>query len=145
MGVPTSEVGYTLAMPGMVDHEVHKGHLRHTATCWPQKDTTRLCVCLFLPARACVLVCVCSRVCSCARVCVFVCSCVCSYACACVRVRVCTCVRLRVCVIWGFHRTVNLIFAILGCACRLVVSSQVAVKCIQTQLVIFILLRGVST
>ena len=27
MGVPTSEVGYTPAMPRRVDHEVHKGHV----------------------------------------------------------------------------------------------------------------------
>ena len=27
MGVPTSEVGYTLAMPRREDHEVHKGHV----------------------------------------------------------------------------------------------------------------------
>ena len=27
MGVPTSEVGYTPAMPGREDHEVHKGHV----------------------------------------------------------------------------------------------------------------------
>jgi len=27
MGVPTSEVGYTPAMPRREDHEVHKGHV----------------------------------------------------------------------------------------------------------------------
>jgi len=27
MGVPTPEVGYTLAMPRREDHEVHKGHV----------------------------------------------------------------------------------------------------------------------
>ena len=27
MGVPTSEVGYTPAMPRRVDHKVHKGHV----------------------------------------------------------------------------------------------------------------------
>jgi len=27
MGVPTSEVGYTLAMPRREDDEVHKGHV----------------------------------------------------------------------------------------------------------------------
>ena len=27
MGVPTSEVGYTSAMPRTEDHEVHKGHV----------------------------------------------------------------------------------------------------------------------
>ena len=27
MGVPTSEVGYTSAMPRREDHEVHKGHV----------------------------------------------------------------------------------------------------------------------
>ena len=27
MGVPTSEVGYTLTMPRREDHEVHKGHV----------------------------------------------------------------------------------------------------------------------
>ena len=27
MGVPTSEVGYTPAMPRKEDHEVHKGHV----------------------------------------------------------------------------------------------------------------------
>ena len=27
MGVPTSEVGYTAAMPTRVDYEVHKGHV----------------------------------------------------------------------------------------------------------------------
>jgi PII-like signaling protein len=27
MGVPTSEVGYTLATTGRGDHEVHKGHV----------------------------------------------------------------------------------------------------------------------
>jgi len=27
MGVPTSEVGYTAAMPRREDHEVHKGHV----------------------------------------------------------------------------------------------------------------------
>jgi len=27
MGVPTSEVGYTRAMPRREDHEVHKGHV----------------------------------------------------------------------------------------------------------------------
>ena len=27
MGVPTSEVGYTLAMPRREDHEVHEGHV----------------------------------------------------------------------------------------------------------------------
>ena len=27
MGVPNSEVGYTFAMPGREDHEVHKGHV----------------------------------------------------------------------------------------------------------------------
>jgi len=27
MGVPTSEVGYTPAMPTREDHEVHKGHV----------------------------------------------------------------------------------------------------------------------
>jgi hypothetical protein len=27
MGVPTSEAGYTLAMPRREDHEVHKGHV----------------------------------------------------------------------------------------------------------------------
>ena len=27
MGVPTSEVGYTPAMPTTEDHEVHKGHV----------------------------------------------------------------------------------------------------------------------
>ena len=27
MGVPTSEVGYTHAMPRREDHEVHKGHV----------------------------------------------------------------------------------------------------------------------
>jgi hypothetical protein len=27
MGVPTSEVGYTLATAGRGDHEVHKGHV----------------------------------------------------------------------------------------------------------------------
>jgi hypothetical protein len=27
MGVPTSEVGYTLARAGRGDHEVHKGHV----------------------------------------------------------------------------------------------------------------------
>ena len=27
MGVPTSEVGYTSAMPKREDHEVHKGHV----------------------------------------------------------------------------------------------------------------------
>jgi hypothetical protein len=27
MGVPTSEVGYTLAMPRREDYEVHKGHV----------------------------------------------------------------------------------------------------------------------
>jgi len=29
MGVPTSEVGYTSAMPRREDHEVHKGHVGH--------------------------------------------------------------------------------------------------------------------
>jgi len=29
MGVPTSEVGYTPAMPRRVDHEVHKGMWWH--------------------------------------------------------------------------------------------------------------------
>jgi len=29
MGVPTSEVGYTSAMPRREDHEVRKGHVRH--------------------------------------------------------------------------------------------------------------------
>jgi predicted ATP-dependent Lon-type protease len=28
MGVPTSEVSYTLATTGMGDHEVHKGHVK---------------------------------------------------------------------------------------------------------------------
>ena len=27
MGVPTSEVGYTPAMPRREDHEIHKGHV----------------------------------------------------------------------------------------------------------------------
>jgi hypothetical protein len=27
MGVPTSKVGYTSAITGRVDHEVHKGHV----------------------------------------------------------------------------------------------------------------------
>ena len=27
MGIPTSEVGYTPAMPRREDHEVHKGHV----------------------------------------------------------------------------------------------------------------------
>ena len=27
MGVPTSDVGYTPAMPRREDHEVHKGHV----------------------------------------------------------------------------------------------------------------------
>ena len=27
MGVPTSEVGYTPAVPSREDHEVHKGHV----------------------------------------------------------------------------------------------------------------------
>ena len=27
MGFPTSEVGYTSAMPRREDHEVHKGHV----------------------------------------------------------------------------------------------------------------------
>ena len=27
MGVPTSQVGYTSAMPRREDHEVHKGHV----------------------------------------------------------------------------------------------------------------------
>jgi len=29
MGVPTSEVGYTSAMPRREDHEVRKGHVGH--------------------------------------------------------------------------------------------------------------------
>jgi len=29
MGVPTSEVGYTFAMPRREDHEVRKGHVGH--------------------------------------------------------------------------------------------------------------------
>jgi len=33
MGVPTSEVGYTSAMPRREDHEVRKGHVGH----WTKK------------------------------------------------------------------------------------------------------------
>ena len=29
MGVPTSEIGYTSAMPRREDHEVRKGHVGH--------------------------------------------------------------------------------------------------------------------
>jgi len=29
MGVPTSEIGYTFAMPRREDHEVRKGHVGH--------------------------------------------------------------------------------------------------------------------
>jgi len=35
MGVPTSEVGYTSAMPRREDHEVRKGHVGH----WIKKKT----------------------------------------------------------------------------------------------------------
>ena len=34
MGVPTSEVGYTSAMPRREDHEVRKGHVGH----WIKKN-----------------------------------------------------------------------------------------------------------
>jgi len=34
MGVPTSEVGYTSAMPRREDHEVRKGHVGH----WGKKN-----------------------------------------------------------------------------------------------------------
>jgi len=34
MGVPTSEVGYTSAMPRREDHEARKGHVGH----WGKKN-----------------------------------------------------------------------------------------------------------
>jgi len=37
MGVPTSEVGYTSAMPRREDHEVRKGHVGH----WIKKDLNK--------------------------------------------------------------------------------------------------------
>jgi len=44
MGVPTSEVGYTPAMPRREEHEVHKGHVvalekkKTLCTWYKQKD-----------------------------------------------------------------------------------------------------------
>ena len=40
MGVPTSEVGYTPAMPKREDHEVHKGHgvALDKKKCWSTKS-----------------------------------------------------------------------------------------------------------
>jgi len=38
MGVPTSEVGYTSAMPRREDHEVRKGHVGH----WIKKNKKKL-------------------------------------------------------------------------------------------------------
>jgi len=43
MGVPTSEVGYTSAMPRREDHEVRKGHVGH----WIKKN---ICVHVFYTA-----------------------------------------------------------------------------------------------
>ena len=39
MGVPTSEVGYTPAMPRMVDHEAHKDMWWH----WGKKKISAAC------------------------------------------------------------------------------------------------------
>jgi len=38
MRVPTSEVGYTSAMPRREDHEVRKGHVGH----WIKKKTLQI-------------------------------------------------------------------------------------------------------
>ena len=40
MGVPTSEVGYTAAMPRREDHEVHKDMWLH----WTQKKNFQKCM-----------------------------------------------------------------------------------------------------
>jgi len=51
MGVPTSEVGYTPAMPRREDHEVHKDMWWH----WTKKRNPMADAVCFLRVRECVL------------------------------------------------------------------------------------------
>ena len=43
MGVPTSEVGYTAAMPTREDHEVHKGHVEALGGGWQYTPFVPVC------------------------------------------------------------------------------------------------------
>jgi len=45
MGVPTSEVGYTSAMPRREDHEVRKGHVGHWIKKKFKKSSERTPIC----------------------------------------------------------------------------------------------------
>jgi len=76
MGVPTSEVGYTSAIPRREDHEVRKGHvghwikkktidislilnfshLLHVSNCLPEDETERFETCRRKKMENCILI-----------------------------------------------------------------------------------------
>ena len=56
MGVPTSEVGYTPAMPRREDHEVHKGHVAARGGGWLHKRASMLRYAYFASLVQCVFI-----------------------------------------------------------------------------------------